>query len=138
MKQCPICGCFGEDSACFCTTCGTKFAEPQAPVSEPQQVPTAEEIPPVLEPSDSDRKQNRMAVAGFVLSLIGVQTCLTTPLQITALVLSLVSKPKRTKAFRIIGIIVSAVSLAGSLFLWAILIANGDAVLAELYEAMYF
>ena len=132
MKVCSVCGCHNTDATEVCCICGVRFPASSIPETAPAPVPT-----PVVAPASAPAapapqkapvtKQDRMALAGFVLSLMGLFSCVTTPLQAAALILSLCSaKARRFRGFRIAGIVISALTIAASLFLWVILILTAD------------
>ena len=130
MKVCSVCGCHNTDTAEVCCICGVRFPAVSSPETAPAPIPA-----PVADPAPTASvsrkppvtKQDRMALAGFVLSLMGLFSCVTTPLQAAALILSLCSsKARRFRGFRIAGIVISALTIAASLFLWVILILTAD------------
>ena len=70
---------------------------------------------------EESNKTDRMAIAGFVLSLMGLVTVVSSPLQLAALLLSLAANgTKRFREFRTLGIVFSAVGLGVSLLFWLI------------------
>lgn len=153
MKICSACGCRNEDDARFCTNCGARYPDPVSdPVpeagsvaevvsAEAPAVPSAEAIaPPRSAPSDSrsaeGRKQDRIAVAGFVLSFLGLASVFAFPLQFFALFLSAFSRPEKARRWRSLGIVLSIVSLVISLIVWGILFAFSDRILPVLHDLM--
>ena len=79
-------------------------------------------------------KKNRMAVAGFVLSLMGAVTVMVSPLQLTALLLSLASGSEASpQSLRRTGIVLSSVFLGISLLLWILFFCNFNAILSYFY-----
>ncbi len=139
-KICPICGCKSADGAEKCPFCGVLFFTPSAPAA-----PLTGEMPSVSAPQSPEKpalppeeaKQERMVLAGFVLSLFGFVTVLGSPLQLFALLLSLLSKPKKRKKLRLLGVVLSTLSLVVSLGLWGILIWNAEALLPQLNDILY-
>lgn len=132
MKKCEICGCMSPEDAGKCVICGVAFAPVPAP-HLPDPVPAPVPRPPVTAPvlagvtasaapvaprRSPDTRKDRYAISGFVLSLIGALTCLSTPLQAVALILSCVGKSKRYRGLRVAGILLSAVSVFVSVLLW--------------------
>lgn len=153
MKTCSACGCRNEDDARFCTACGARYpdsvaeavsGEPSdagAPCSEISSVPSVGvESIAQPHPSDSrteeDRKQDRIAVAGFILSLLGLASLFGFPLQVVALFLSAFSRPGKAHRLRRFGIVLSIVSLVISLIVWGILLAFFDRIAPLLHGLM--
>lgn len=148
MKICSACGCRNEDEARFCTNCGARYPDPVAePVSAEVSVagksdllPAEEDALPPSAPFDSrsaeDRKQDRIAVAGFVLSFLGLWSVFCFPLQIVALLTSLLSRPVKARRWRGLGIVLSIVSLVISLIVWVILFACFDRIVPFLHDLM--
>ncbi len=88
------------------------------------------------ENSIASKRADRIAVAGFVLSLMGVVTVMNSPLQGAALLLSLCSrKTQKMRGLRFAGILISAVSLGVSLLLWGLIACNAQAVFSFLTKA---
>ena len=83
-------------------------------------------------------KKNRMAVAGFVLSLMGAVTVMVSPLQLTALLLSLASGSEaKPQSLRRTGIVLSSIFLGLSLLLWVLFFCNADGILHFIYNLTY-
>lgn len=84
-------------------------------------------------------KKNRMAIAGFVLSLMGAISVFVSPLQLTALLLCLAAGGNtKYPKLRRMGILLSCIFLAVSLLLWTLFFCNADTVLTYFYESMKF
>ncbi len=147
MKVCAICGCHNADNARSCSVCGVRFPEVSSPVavsapapaagpvytSVPSPVPAPIPVPVRKEHAKSDR----MALAGFILSLMGSFTCVTSPLQLTALILCCCAgKTGRFRALRLMGIILSAAALGISLILWLVFSLNSDGILSYITEIL--
>ncbi len=82
-----------------------------------------------------ENKRNRMALAGFILSLMGVCTVVTSPLQLTALLLCLsAGKTSRFGNLRRVGILLSAVFLALSVLLWVLFFCYSHVIVPYLSE----
>lgn len=94
------------------------------------------------ENSIASKRADRMAIAGFVLSLMGAGTLVTSPLQGAALLLSLFAgKTQKMRKLRRTGILISAVSLGVSLLFWGILACNAEVVfsfLTKLFNEFYY
>lgn len=133
MKVCSVCGCYSSEDAVCCPVCGVNFPEAKKEMQVPVVQPSVNSmsVPSVLsEAASQETKYNRMAIAGFVLSLMGVATCIGSFLQLAGLLLSSASvKKTRLKGFSVAGIIISSVALSISMLIWLILILNGDLVL---------
>ncbi len=115
-------------------------SEPSVSLEPSKSRPVPSEPSVSLELSESSESGNadRMAIAGFVLSLMGVATLITSPLQLAALLLSLAArKGKRFRGFRRTGIILSAVALVLSLIFWLVVALNTDEILPSLAGIMY-
>lgn len=141
MKICSICGCYNAADARSCQICGVHFPEPKGEVPEypvPNPEPSASPASTCApQRASEDNKPDRMALAGFILSLMGFVTCMTSPLQLAALILSLsAGKVKKFRILRLIGIILSAVALGVSLLLWLIVSFNADMLLPYISDAM--
>ncbi len=85
MKICPNCGAQLDDSAVFCTTCGAKLAQPQAPVAAapapnynqqayaPAPAPAFDPYDHTAEYDPKDISDNKVyAMLPYILSFIGV------------------------------------------------------------------
>ncbi len=136
MKTCSVCGCRNPDDACRCEICGVIFpkATPSAPILPAVPVPVqAPEAGPLKSPEDN--RSDRMAIAGFVLSLMGIASWITSPLQLAALLLSLAAgKTKRFRSLRRAGIILSSVALGISLLLWLIVSLYAQSIFTYLTD----
>ena len=76
-----------------------------------------------------------MAIAGFVLSLMGIASWITSPLQLAALLLSLAAgKTKRFRSLRRAGIVLSSVALGISLLLWLIVSLYAQSIFTYLTD----
>ena len=83
------------------------------------------------------KKADRMAVAGFVLSLMGAVTVITSPLQGAALLLSLCSgKTQKMRGLRRTAMVISALSLCASLLIWGLIALNAGEVISFLTDAL--
>ncbi len=139
MKTCSVCGCSNADASERCEICGVyfpKFDLPKSPASSvvssiPQPEPG---LPP--QKDSEDPKSDRIAIAGFVLSLMGVATLMTSPLQLAALILCVCGKTKKFRRLRSLGIILSSVALGISLILWLIIGVNAETVFTYLNNIM--
>lgn len=139
MKHCSVCGCSNVDEATRCEICGVAFSKvriPQKP--SPSAAPLMPQPEPAFQPQNNpeDQKADRMAIAGFVLSLMGAVTVMTSPLQLAALILSIASgKTKKFRRLRFVGILLSSVVLGISLILWLLIGIHADAVFTYLNNA---
>lgn len=140
MKVCSVCGCHNADGAEVCSVCGVFFPKEDLPK---ESFPTAVLLNPTPKPvlqlqeNAEDQKSDRMALAGFILSLMGAATCMTSPLQLAALILSLsAGKTKKFRTLRSVGIVLSSVALGLSLIVWLIVGINADTVFTYLNDAM--
>lgn len=138
MKTCSICGCQNPDYACRCEICGVAFPKTEVPAPIPQPVAVPVQTPGVVsQRSPEDNKPDRMAIAGFVLSLLGVASCIASPLQLAALLLSIAAgKTKRFSTLRRVGIILSSITLGISLILWVIVLINSQSIFSYLTDMM--
>ena len=131
MKTCRICGCYSEDHVATCPYCGVHFPAP-VPLSSP-----AEPIPEIPPKDPEVVKQNRMRVAGFVLSLMGAQMWFCTPLQVLALLLSVFTpKADSCKGLRTAAIIISSITVFFSLCIWILFIVFFDFIAEDLSAGM--
>ena len=88
-------------------------------------------IPNVIQPMEGF-----FAIAGFVLSLMGAATFVTSPLQLMALILCLASeKADRFLKLRRIGLVLSAVFLILSLAFWIVVALNFDTLSQLIYSS---
>lgn len=127
MKPCSVCGCYHPEDADVCSICGVRFPRKEPSHRSPLQKPVVSApprpstLPTAQRKVSSDPKADRMAIAGFVLSLMGLSTFLTTPLQLAALLLSLYARnTSRCKGLRKCGIIFSIVALCISFIFWIV------------------
>ncbi len=143
QKSCPICGCNSPENVQTCPFCGVNFpsspvpeAEFPAPVSAESFLPSpAVSEGPAL--SEEDVKQDRIAIAGFAVSVFGLMSPLAVPLQLFGLILSLCAgKSKRRKTFRKLGIVLSVAALVFSLVLWGVLLWNAEAILPHINDIL--
>ena len=152
MNFCPVCGYKRKPEDLKCPVCGTYFPvkeissqpaevsvpEPiSRPISQPAPVaPPPSENPKTAEDSWEKGKYNRIAIAGFVLSLMGAATFVTSPLQLMALILCLASeKADRFLKLRRIGLVLSAVFLILSLAFWIVVALNFDTLSQLIYSS---
>lgn len=138
MKTCPICGCRNSDNVCRCEICGVAFPKREVPSPIPQPVAVPVQTSVVIpQASPEDNKSDRMAIAGFVLSLMGIVSFITTPLQLAALLLSIAAgKTKRFSTLRRTGIILSSIALGISLILWVIVLIYSQDIFSYLTDIM--
>lgn len=150
MKVCPVCKFKNKPEELKCPVCGTYLPSEEEWLKQAQSTPTEEPIaesfanpaptPAPASPSPEEvraaeerwekGKYNRMAIAGFVLSLMGVATFVTSPLQLTALILCLASgKADRFLKLRRVGLILSAVFLVVSIVFWVVTAWNFESIL---------
>lgn len=121
MKECTVCGSPNEDGSLTCSVCGSDFSS------------ALPEVLPV------DPKAERKAIAGFVLSMMGFASVITTPLQLVALLLCLSAKSaRRCKALRLVGVIASAAALVISVILWVLFGIYSDTILELMFSEMYY
>ena len=138
MKTCSICGCQNPTDAERCYICGVKFPKAEVPVQPvcPVVVPVHTQKP-VSQKTPENNKSDRMAIAGFVLSLLGTASWITSPLQLAALLLSLASgKTKRFLGLRRTGLILSSISLGISLLFWLIVLIFSSGIFSFLTDIM--
>ena len=120
MKLCSFCGRQAADYANFCPRCGRPFTLRTVPQK------------PALGHHD------RMAIAGFVLSLMGLFSFITTPLQIVSLILSLAcGDAKRCKVLRVLGIVFSCVALFLSCCFWIVFFSDPQYFLDQILYPEY-
>lgn len=125
MNYCPQCGKKCSLAYRFCPICGTA-------VNGNLPFDVSEKRKPF---SLAERK----ALAGFVLSLFGILTMISVPLQALGLFLSLSARGiERNRVLRIFGIVFSAVSLLVSLLFWGMFLFNYEAVLDTIVKFMYY
>jgi hypothetical protein len=92
---------------------------------------------PVIGFREESNKTDRMAIAGFVLSLMGLVAVVSSPLQLAALLLSLAANgTKRFREFRTLGIVFSAVGLGVSLLFWLIFSLFGGTIVSFITDAL--
>lgn len=138
MKTCSVCGCRNPDNACRCEICGVAFPKAEVSAPIPQQISVSVQAPVVVsQRSSEDNKPDRMAIAGFVLSLLGVASCIASPLQLVALLLSIsAGKTKRFGSLRRVGIVLSSIVLGISLIFWLIVLIYSQSIFTYLTNIM--
>ena len=104
MPYCTSCGNERRADHRFCPFCGAAFsAEKKEPLGF----------------------KDRQAIAGLVLSLFGLLTVISLPVQAVGLILSVLSVgTKRCKVFAVLGILFSAIALLISGLVWTEFLLN--------------
>ena len=121
---CPHCNANLEEGATFCLNCGAQLEAPQAEA--------APEAAPAAAPVAAKKKVNGLAVAGFVVSLVGL-ICAGLICGILSVVFSAVAlkqipaKNQGGKGLAVAGLVIGIIDLATIVISW---LACGSAFLA--------
>jgi len=121
---CPHCNANLEEGATFCLNCGAQL--------EAAQAEAAPEAAPAAAPVAEKKKVNGLAVAGFVISLVGL-FCAGIICGIISVVLSAVAlkqipaKNQGGKGLAVAGLVIGIIDLATIVISW---LACGSAFLA--------
>lgn len=117
MKYCVSCGKGHDDGAAFCGNCGHPLIRSgSAPIAAPAPASTQPRAPMPREPLS---QPDRVAVAGFVLSLLSLLFYVSFPLSLVAFFLSLsASGAVRRKGLRIAALCISPVAILASVAYW--------------------
>ena len=120
MKYCKHCGAELSDEAAVCSKCGCSVASEYGEVQEPL-------------------KKNKLAIAGFVLSLVSLVLNLYAIPAVIGLVLSIVGLVQikkggyNNKGLAVAGIIISAVAIVWDVLYYAVI----GPVIGQLFEELF-
>lgn len=125
-KFCTNCGTKLEDNVKFCTSCGNEVNSEGVANNNSQPVNNTTNV--VV--NNSEQKQNGLAIAGFVVSLVSTIVCCGS-FNLIGLILSIIGLVKAKdyngngKGMAIAGIVICAVVMVLSIILYVVLVSAG-------------